>query len=249
VVLAPGARSSRRCAATATTARSSRCRTRSTSRATARAGSRAAARHGVPADAPLLVYVGRMGQEKGLPMLLEAFAAARASEPDLHLLMVGDGPLRAPLSARGPPARALGGAGRARRVADLPDRRRPVRVRVGDRGAADDLPGVAGGGTPVVAVESAAARDLQDSGGLTMSGADADDLPRIDPGTRCGLPTREARGARRAPRHRVRRRPPRRGARRRLRAGVHAAPAGAGPPAPARRLGRCASPSTRSSRS
>jgi 1,2-diacylglycerol 3-alpha-glucosyltransferase len=32
--------------------------------------------------------------------------------------------------------------------------------------------------TPVVAVASAAARDLQDSGGLTMSGASADDLTR-----------------------------------------------------------------------
>lgn len=55
---------------------------------------------GVPDDAPLLVYVGRMGPEKGLPLLLEAFERARGARPDLHLWMVGDGPSRAALAAR-----------------------------------------------------------------------------------------------------------------------------------------------------
>lgn len=61
------------------------------------------ARHGVPPGAPLLVYVGRMGPEKGLPLLLAAFERAQAQRPDLHLWMVGDGPSRAALASRARP--------------------------------------------------------------------------------------------------------------------------------------------------
>jgi 1,2-diacylglycerol 3-alpha-glucosyltransferase len=136
------------------------------------------ARHGVPADAPLLVYVGRMGQEKGLPMLLAAFAAARRLEPDLHLLMVGDGPLRATLSAQDHPHVHWVGPVEHRQVAtfliaaDL-----FVSASVTEVQPMTFLESLAAS-TPVVAVASAAARDLQDSGGLTMSGASADDLTR-----------------------------------------------------------------------
>ncbi len=117
-------------------------------------------RHGVPADAPLLVYVGRMGPEKGLPMLLEAFERARERSPRLHLLMVGDGPLRAALSGRSHP--------QVRWVGPVPH------ARVADYLLAADLFVTASttevlpmtfleslaAGTPVVAVASAAARDL-----------------------------------------------------------------------------------------
>jgi len=118
------------------------------------------ARHGVPDDAPLLVYVGRMGPEKGLPMLLEAFAVAQAAVPRLHLLMVGEGPLRNLLAARSHP--------QVRWVGPVPHE------RVADHLLAADLFVTASttevqpmtflealaAGTPVVAVESAAARDL-----------------------------------------------------------------------------------------
>ena len=47
-----------------------------------------------PAAEPLVVYVGRLAREKGLPLLLRAFAAARVAVPRLRLRLVGDGPDR-----------------------------------------------------------------------------------------------------------------------------------------------------------
>lgn len=44
---------------------------------------------GLPDTAPLLLYVGRMKREKGVPDLLKAFEALRTSAPGTHLLMVG----------------------------------------------------------------------------------------------------------------------------------------------------------------
>jgi len=54
-------------------------------------------RFGIPAAAPLLVYVGRLAQEKGIPLLLEAFAGLPT---DVWLLLAGDGPKRAALRAQ-----------------------------------------------------------------------------------------------------------------------------------------------------
>ena len=46
-------------------------------------------------DAPRLVWVGRLCEEKGVPVLLEAFARVVAGRhPQAELVMVGDGPLR-----------------------------------------------------------------------------------------------------------------------------------------------------------
>jgi glycosyltransferase involved in cell wall biosynthesis len=56
--------------------------------------------HGVPAGAPLLVYVGRLAPEKNLPALLAAFGQVQAARPDCRLLLVGDGPSRAALEAQ-----------------------------------------------------------------------------------------------------------------------------------------------------
>ncbi len=55
------------------------------------------ARFGLPASAPLLVFVGRLAQEKGIALLLEAVAAL---PPDVWLLLLGDGPERKALEAR-----------------------------------------------------------------------------------------------------------------------------------------------------
>ena len=117
-------------------------------------------RHGVPADAPLLVYVGRMGPEKGLPLLLEAFQRARERAPGLHLLMVGDGPLRADLSARSlPQVRWVGPVPHARVADYLLSADLFVTASTTEVLPMTFLEALAAG-TPVVAVASAAARDL-----------------------------------------------------------------------------------------
>ncbi len=47
---------------------------------------------GVPDDATLLMYCGRLGPEKNLDFLLKAFAGAAVAVPDAHLVLVGGGP-------------------------------------------------------------------------------------------------------------------------------------------------------------
>jgi 1,2-diacylglycerol 3-alpha-glucosyltransferase len=156
------------------------------------------ARHNVPAGAPLLVYVGRMGKEKGLPTLLEAFSAARQAEPDLHLLMVGDGPLRSTLAAQGHPQVRWVGPVEHRQVASyLLDADAFVSASVTEVQPMTFLESLAAG-TPVVAAKSAAARDLADGGGLTMSAATASDLSRAIVATLRGPDRHAARRAARA---------------------------------------------------
>jgi glycosyltransferase involved in cell wall biosynthesis len=60
-------------------------------RATARASL------GLPADARLVVYVGRIEKAKGLFELVEAFAAVRRASPDARLVLVGEGSASAAL--------------------------------------------------------------------------------------------------------------------------------------------------------
>ena len=55
---------------------------------------------GVPADARLVAYVGRLVPEKGLRELLDAVDALAASDPALALVLVGEGPMRADIEAR-----------------------------------------------------------------------------------------------------------------------------------------------------
>lgn len=53
---------------------------------------------GVPAEEPLILWVGRLDPVKGLSLLIEAFAAVAAQLP-AHLYLVGDGPQRQVLEA------------------------------------------------------------------------------------------------------------------------------------------------------
>lgn len=48
--------------------------------------------YGIPADARVLLYVGRLAREKNLCLLLDSFKRLAQKYPDLHLLIVGGGP-------------------------------------------------------------------------------------------------------------------------------------------------------------
>lgn len=63
----------------------------------------------LPHNARVLLLVGRLSAEKALDVLLDALARLPGSEPPIHALLAGDGPLRAELEAR---ARDLGLADR-----------------------------------------------------------------------------------------------------------------------------------------
>lgn len=47
---------------------------------------------GIGENEVVLIYVGRMGPEKNLPFLLRSFAGIAQAYPQVHLMMVGDGP-------------------------------------------------------------------------------------------------------------------------------------------------------------
>jgi len=57
---------------------------------------------GAGPDTPVAICVGRLAAEKNLPLVAETWAALRATEPDLKLVLVGDGPLRPALAKRHP---------------------------------------------------------------------------------------------------------------------------------------------------
>jgi glycosyltransferase involved in cell wall biosynthesis len=52
-------------------------------------------RYGIPADAQVLLYVGRLAKEKNLDLLFRAFDRLRARHPGLRLAVVGGGPYEA----------------------------------------------------------------------------------------------------------------------------------------------------------
>ena len=56
---------------------------------------------GLPPDAKLVGAVGRLVPIKNIPLLLEAAALARQEDPDIRVVLVGDGELREELEARG----------------------------------------------------------------------------------------------------------------------------------------------------
>jgi hypothetical protein len=47
-------------------------------------------KHGLPSDAPVLLYVGRLNLQKNLHSLLRLFALVRSEAPDVHLCVVGE---------------------------------------------------------------------------------------------------------------------------------------------------------------
>lgn len=57
------------------------------------------AKYGIPKDVPIIISCGRLGVEKNIDTLLDAFSLV-AKAKDAALLLVGDGPLRERLKAR-----------------------------------------------------------------------------------------------------------------------------------------------------
>jgi glycosyltransferase involved in cell wall biosynthesis len=55
------------------------------------------------AGPPILAYAGRLSREKGVAVLLDAFAQALARVPDARLILAGTGPLEGDLRARAAP--------------------------------------------------------------------------------------------------------------------------------------------------
>lgn len=55
---------------------------------------------GLPADSIVVAYVGRLGHEKRVDVLAEAFVRASLRAPALALLVIGDGPARAAMRRR-----------------------------------------------------------------------------------------------------------------------------------------------------
>jgi glycosyltransferase involved in cell wall biosynthesis len=113
------------------------------------AGARAALRAelGVPDDAFLVGWLGRMTEIKRADDLLAAFALMRSRGADAYLALVGDGPLRDPLEAT---ANRLGIADRTRFVG--------FRQSVGEFYSAFDVVALtsANEGTPVTVIEALA---------------------------------------------------------------------------------------------
>jgi phosphatidyl-myo-inositol dimannoside synthase len=116
---------------------------------------------GMTPERVVVAGIGRFIAVKGFSFLIDAFAAARSSRTDLHLLLVGDGDLREELEAR---ARAAGvsenvsfpgAAGRDEIPAYFAVAQIVVVPSVHDRGLVDGLPNVAleamAAGKPLVA--------------------------------------------------------------------------------------------------
>ena len=57
------------------------------------------ARHGIPLQAKVAIYTGRLSPEKGIRELMRGVAEAAKQDPDAMLVLVGDGPMRDGLQA------------------------------------------------------------------------------------------------------------------------------------------------------
>lgn len=57
---------------------------------------------GAGPDTPVVMYVGRVAQEKNIPLTVKAFLKFREKEPEAKLVIVGDGPERKPLEKKYP---------------------------------------------------------------------------------------------------------------------------------------------------
>src|ERR1700736_943367 len=129
---------------------------------------------------PVVLSVGRLGKEKNLDLLLDAFALVLRSYPGATLIMVGDGPYREELERR---AEAIGAAGRIIFVGALEQAQLGAYYRNADVFLFTSLTETQGlvlvealaHGLPVVAVDCPVTREIVvgESGILTSDSAGA----------------------------------------------------------------------------
>ena len=133
----------------------------------------------VPPEATLLIYTGRLASEKNLRELLSQFALAAEIVPNLHLLLLGKGPLAAKLPRQ---AEELGVAGRVHLPGAVPYEEVGGVLAAGDAFATASVSEVhplsiieaMAAGLPVAAVRSPGVTDTVEHGqtGLLVSAAD-----------------------------------------------------------------------------
>ncbi len=120
---------------------------------------------GIPQDAPIVSYVGRLDAEKHLPVLMRAFVRVQEAIPSAHLLIVGDGSERPVLRAM---SEELGVSEKVTLTGRVSDEEIEQLHRVGDvfsMPSPAELQSIAtleamASGQPVVAVDAGALREL-----------------------------------------------------------------------------------------
>lgn len=133
----------------------------------------------IPARVPLLVYAGRLAKEKNMERVLGAFRLVRQAEPEAHLLLIGGGPYDTAVHEL---IEAMGLATHTRLTGFVPREMVMQGMREADLfvfASLTETQGLVLGeamacGTPVVAVESAAARELLQHGEGGRLAPDAD---------------------------------------------------------------------------
>lgn len=127
--------------------------------------------HDIPADAPLLLYVGRVAREKNIEVLIEMIPAILERHPTAILLIAGEGPARRDLEARVRSLRlerSVRFLGYLCRETELPAAYRAADLFV--FASTSETQGLVllealAQGTPVVAVARMGTRDVLDEGG------------------------------------------------------------------------------------
>jgi teichuronic acid biosynthesis glycosyltransferase TuaC len=132
----------------------------------------------LPLQGRLILFIGNLSIEKGIPYLLDALASLRDTHPDLLLLLIGDGPLRDDIQEQ---IRSLGIASQARLVGRVPHDRIALYL-----GAADALclPSIREG-CPNVVLESLAS-------GTPVVASAVGAIPEMMRATNIGYPCRPA---------------------------------------------------------
>ena len=121
--------------------------------------------HRIPADAPLLLLVSRLAQEKSIPIVFAALAELRGALPRCMLLLVGSGPLEDGLRAQ---ARGMGLEDAAVFAGSVPHAALPAYYSTADVFAFPSTTETQGlvlaeafaAGLPVVAIDNPQTRDV-----------------------------------------------------------------------------------------